>query len=171
MGKIGSLNLDIRIENASDSHHFGRIGSITGRKCSRHEFNPRSMHKFRRGMPKGVPAARNCRLAQEAAKGGAILDAITKSEGLDEEMAQWADRGEKCMGCGFKPGKMSKNWTKMRRDEQSAGDRVAAGIKRTGAEQELRTGNAIGRNKDQMSMKGELHYSHYSHYIRRQSYK
>ena len=148
MGKIGSLNIWARVENAGDSHGFGRIGSITGRKCSRHEFESRSVAVFRRGMQKGVPAVHSCRLAQEAAKGGAILDAITKSEGLDEEMAQWADRGEKCMGCGFKPGRGRKNGSEMRDAGENESDRVAAGSKRTGTEQELRTARGHGEIKD-----------------------
>lgn len=81
MGKIGSLNIWARVENAGDSHGFGRIGSITGRKCSRHELESRSVAVFRRGMQKGVPAARNCRLAQEAAKNSSEVDAMSETEG------------------------------------------------------------------------------------------
>ena len=67
-GRIGSLNLRCALRNASDSHHFGRIVRHTGRKCSRHEFNPRTLHIFRRGMPKGGSVVHSCRLAQEAEK-------------------------------------------------------------------------------------------------------
>lgn len=88
MGK-GSLNIWARVENAGDSHGFGRIGSITGRKCSWHEFESRQLQIFRRGMQKGVPAARNCRLAQEAAKDGAVVDGLGEKQGWRDEMAGW----------------------------------------------------------------------------------
>ena len=53
--------------------------------------------------------------------------------------------GGKCAHLGFKPGKGRKNGSEMRDAGANDGHRVAAGIKRTGAEQELRTGNVIGR--------------------------
>ena len=74
-GKIRPLNLDIRIENAGDSHGFGRVGTPAGRKCSRHEFNPRTLHKFRRGMLRSAPAVHSCRLA---AGGGEICAILGK---------------------------------------------------------------------------------------------
>lgn len=89
MGKIGSLNIWARVENAGDSHGFGRVGRRAGRKCSRHEFNPRKLHIFRRGMQKGGSVVHSCRLAAGRGGGGAEGDAITKSKGRGDELARW----------------------------------------------------------------------------------
>lgn len=88
MGK-GSLNIWARVENAGDSHGFGRVGTPAGRKRIITGFESRSVAVFRRGMQKGVPAARNCRLAQEAAKDGAVVDGLGEKQGWRDEMAGW----------------------------------------------------------------------------------
>ena len=89
MGKIGSLSIWARVENAGDSHGFGRVGSITGRKCSRHEFESRSVAVFRRGMPKGGSVVHSCRLAAGSGGGGAILDGAVRKQGRRDEIAGW----------------------------------------------------------------------------------
>ena len=81
MGKIGSLNIWARVENAGDSHGFGRIGRRAGRKCSETGFESRQLHKFRRGMPKGGSVVHSCRLAAGSGGGGAEGDAMSETEG------------------------------------------------------------------------------------------
>ena len=89
MGKIGSLNIWARVENAGDSHGFGRIGSITGRKCSETGFESRQLQIFRRGMPKGGSVVHSCRLAAGRGEICAEVDGAEEIEGWRDEMAGW----------------------------------------------------------------------------------
>lgn len=81
MGKIGSLNIWARVENAGDSHGFGRIVRHTGRKCIITGFESRQLHIFRRGTLRSGSVVHSCRLAAGSGGGGAEGDAITKSGG------------------------------------------------------------------------------------------
>lgn len=54
--------------------------------------------------------------------------------------------GEKYMGCGFKPGKMSKNGSKIRDAGANDGDRVPSRDRIGTGDGELRTGKRHGQS-------------------------
>ena len=90
----------------------------------------------------------SCRPAAGSGEICAEGDAITKSEGRGDELARWADRGEKRAHLGFKSGRGRKNGSEMRDVGENESDRVADHDGMGTGDKELRTADGHGRIRE-----------------------
>ena len=124
-----SLNIWTGVENAGDSHGFGRIGSITGRKCSRREFESGKLHIFDVERQKAGLWCTAAGSRREAEKTVQIWANLGRSKAGVTKWPGGEIGAENASISGSSPGECQKNGTKQRQAGESAGIEWQPGAK------------------------------------------